>query len=454
MFTSINILGQKKQLRIYTQITLGFKTSNEYDYSNSISILKNGLNRLSDKISWLSGSIIEKDDITGVLHSKNSISFTVKDLRMNNFFPDFNQLEIENFPTKYFNEKDLCSRMTIPGTQGEELLSDEPVFLIQFNILNGGILISFIGEHAVLDMIGQSYIIKLLSKLCNPELNLTKFEIENTKLENSQLNLLASNDSLPLNITEKFIIKPINIDPINWTGSWKYILFPSKNLENLKNEISKNIFNENQGRNENENKFISTDDSLCALICQSITKARLKRISNPSNQTFKFSRAIDARNLVNQNSNQVGVCLNMTFHHWNIKEFCDYSLDKIALELRKDLLDEQNLKETLNVFASMLSRSKLNDETKYSMAGTIDPTYDIQISSWSKIDLYNYDFNFGLGKPIIVRRPTFIPCPGLVYFMPKRENGEVVVAVSLRDDDMIEFLKDSQILQYGIPIDY
>lgn len=49
----------------------------------------------------------------------------------------------------------------------------------------------------------------------------------------------------------------------------------------------------------------------------------------------------------------------------------------------------------------------------------------------------------------MVLRHTFIPAPGLVYFLTKRPDGEVPVTISLRDDDMKHLVNDPLFLLYG-----
>lgn len=44
--------------------------------------------------------------------------------------------------------------MTIPETQNEILDGAEPVFMIQLNIINSRVFISFIAERPVLDIVG------------------------------------------------------------------------------------------------------------------------------------------------------------------------------------------------------------------------------------------------------------------------------------------------------------
>lgn len=45
--------------------------------------------------------------------------------------------------------------MTIPERQNEILDGAEPVFMIQLNIINSRIFISFIAERPALDIVGQ-----------------------------------------------------------------------------------------------------------------------------------------------------------------------------------------------------------------------------------------------------------------------------------------------------------
>ncbi|KAK5121316.1 hypothetical protein LTR85_005482 [Meristemomyces frigidus] len=71
------------------------------------------------------------------------------------------------------------------------------------------------------------------------------------------------------------------------------------------------------------------------------------------------------------------------------------------------------------------------------------------LSSWAKYDLRSLDFALGLACPDSVRRPAFIPAEGIVYLLPKAQNGEIVVATCLRKEDVERLRTDGKWLQYA-----
>lgn len=444
MFEAINILGQRSQLRIYTQITLGYETPGDYHVDDAVSVFKAGLARLAACVPWLAGSIEDENGVTGISSTPGeTISLAVEDMRQEESTPCFAELKRMGFPARFFSEKHFCSKMTIPGTHGETLGGDEPVFLVQLNIVDGGIFLSFIASHAVLDMVGQASVMRLLCELCDPSKKPSHEALLNTQLKRSTIPIIPDTPSMAA-AEELFIQKPISVAPEDLSGAWRYFDFTKEKLERLKTACAKEI---------TETPFISTDDCLCALICKTVTRARSNRV-DPSRH-MKFARAVDARSLFEQDPHQIGVCLNMTFNRWPIREVTDQPLGVLASQLRGKLSDRVYLRETVMVFGSMLSRAGKagTDGPLLSMAGTVDPSVDVQISSWSKLDCYENDFNLGLGNPTVVLRPTFVPVPGLVYFLPRRSDGGVSVTLCLRDDDMTQFVSDPLLLLYGTPIE-
>ena len=71
------------------------------------------------------------------------------------------------------------------------------------------------------------------------------------------------------------------------------------------------------------------------------------------------------------------------------------------------------------------------------------------LSSWAKLDCYKLDFNLGLGKPVSVRRPQFVPVESLIYLMPKRLDGEIAVGICLTCEDMEGLRADEEFAKHG-----
>lgn len=72
------------------------------------------------------------------------------------------------------------------------------------------------------------------------------------------------------------------------------------------------------------------------------------------------------------------------------------------------------------------------------------------MSSWAKEKCYSLNFGGLLGKSIAVRRPGFEAWEGLGYFIPKSLDGEIVVALCLRGEDMENLKADSEFGKFGM----
>ena len=74
------------------------------------------------------------------------------------------------------------------------------------------------------------------------------------------------------------------------------------------------------------------------------------------------------------------------------------------------------------------------------------------ISSWSSQDVYSLDFwEETIGLPEAVRRPVFEPpCEGLVYFLPKGRDGEIVVMLCLEEGDLERLKADEAVRRHGV----
>jgi hypothetical protein len=99
-----------------------------------------------------------------------------------------------------------------------------------------------------------------------------------------------------------------------------------------------------------------------------------------------------------------------------------------------------------NLIASATAQIRTRDKSANSL---VDRTKSIVMSSWSKVDCYEFDFNLGLGNPESVRRPKFSPVEGVVFLLPKALDGEIVAGFCLRGDDMEKLKVDKEFVKYG-----
>mgnify|MGYP003365609385 FL=1 len=430
MSLKLDVFGQQPLLRIYTQLVFCYADPKHTDPNLVVSRLAKGISKLRNIVPWIGGTIFDENGVVRLTEDGNGNILTVKDLRKHAYYPNFAELRREDFPFKWLNEKHICPRMTIPGTQNEVNKNAECPFLIQLTVINGGILLSFLGEHALMDMGGQFGLMEALSKLCKGE-KLTDYDQSRIKLNNACVPIYDDGYILPQE--DKIIRRKINETVNDCACEWKYLRFSRNSLLQLKQACSKEL----------KDGFVSTDDCLSALIWRSILKARLKR--QAEKQVVYFYRAIDTRRYLGYYSNQMGVFVNMALTRSSIGDVLSTRLGAIAALLRTKV-DRDSVVTNSKIIATKIHRAK--DKNNISVTQDLDSSLDIQISSWSKFKCFDLDFGIGLGKPIAVRRPEFIPLEGLIYFMPKTLNGSIIAGLCLRKDDYDEIMLDDDFMKY------
>ncbi|VEU22615.1 DEKNAAC103449 [Brettanomyces naardenensis] len=431
---SLDIFGQQLSLQIYTQITLCYKVDDPSSFDKIVPILEAGLRILDESFPYVLDEVIVDNGICKLVSFDDSPRLIVKDYRNE---MDFEKLAEAHFPFRMLDEKVLAPRMTIPGTNGEKFAGNSmPVLLIQVMLIKGGVLVTFVAAHNVMDMIGQAFIIGLLDKACHGN----SYSSEDIRIGNfrrdTAIPLLEDDNKIMSRASEYRVSKGER--PVSPPACWKYFLFSGESLKALKKEAMSSV----------TSGFVSTDDALSALIWQSVARSRIVRLGGSRYQTL--SRAVDSRKFVGLPPTYPGVIQDMACNRCTFQELVDKPLGLIAYELRSQIVPAR-IKEDVQLLATLTHRAE--DKREFSLVASVDPSVDIMISSWAKVDYYNMDFNLGLGKPIAVRRPEFIPFEGLIYFMPKKSDGEIAVAISLRNEDMERLRKDEILMKYSTYIE-
>jgi trichothecene 3-O-acetyltransferase len=444
-------LGQSPALRIYTQISLCFSILDPSSHPAITSTLTNGLERLSASFPWLAGQLVNKGSgegntgVFGIQPFEKMPTLVVKDHRNNPLILSMDDLRRANFPFSMLDESIFASRKTIPGSPDELLTL--PIFLVQANFITGGLVLTFDGQHNTMDMTGQGHIINLFSKACRNE-EFTSEELSSGNL--TRRNLIPLLDDLykpgpelahqVMNLNPSpSVSKETDDRPAPPKCTWAYFTFPSASLTALKALATKSITLPSGG-------YISTDDALTAFIWQSITRARLPRINPAVKSTL--ARAVDVRRHLGIPQTYPGLMQNMTFHTYTSQKLLEEPLGGVASQLRSAVDPKSSsLKYNTRALATFLDRSP--DKNAVYFVGALDLSTDIMLSSWAKVDCFELDFGLGLGNPEAVRRPRFDPVESLLYLMPKTPDGEIAVAVCLRDEDMERLKLDEQFARYG-----
>ncbi|CAF9939624.1 hypothetical protein IMSHALPRED_001573 [Imshaugia aleurites] len=418
-----------------------------------IKTLTNGLQRLSASFPWIAGQLVNEgsgqgnSDIFSIRPLKETPRLVVKELAHDSSIPTMDTLKRANFPISMLDESIIAPRKTLPA--GESASDPAPVFLIQANFITGGLILTFVGQHNTMDMTGQGNIIHLFSKACRSE-PFTDDELLYSNLARRNIIPLLDRSYKPGSELAYQMVQPAPSHPISKESNehpappppsnctWTYFTFDPTSLSTLKSLATKSI--------TIPSRYISTDDALSAFIWQSVIRARLTRLSPTSKSTL--ARAVNVRQYLGISQLYTGLIQNMTYSTYTLQELAEEPLGLIASQLRSALDPKtSNLEYNTRALATVLDRA--TDKNIVNFTATIDLSEDLMLSSWAKLNCYELDFNLGLGKPEAVRRPRFEPVESLVYLMPRALDGEIGVAICLRDDDLERLRADKDFARYG-----
>ncbi|GFF43960.1 trichothecene 3-O-acetyltransferase [Aspergillus udagawae] len=445
---AVDILANQPLLNIYTQICLCYPVADASSYPAIIDRLTRGLERLSASFPWVAGQIVNEgasEGNTGVFKIKPLVRvpcLVVKDLRDDPSMPTMGALRQAGFPSSMLDESVVAPRMTVP-LPGETNDWD-PVLIVQATFTTGGLLLTFVGHHMAMDMTGQGHLMRLLSKACRNE-PFSEQELASGNFARHNLIPLLEDSYQPGPEVARQIMKPLPAqtacnDTSDERGppppecTWALFKFSPSNLAELKSLCTKTA----------TSGFVSTDDALCASIWQAVARARLPRLDSAAESTF--GRAVDVRRYLDVPQTYPGLFQNMTYNSFTLQKLVEEPLGVIASRLRSSL-DPEALAYHTRALATCFARTP--DKSVFSFGASIDPSRDLMLSSWAKVNCYELDFNLGLGTPECVRRPRFLPVEGLMYLLPKALDGEIALMACLRDEDLERLKADKEFARYG-----
>ncbi|KAI9706828.1 MAG: hypothetical protein M1820_004799 [Bogoriella megaspora] len=401
-------------------------------------ILAEGNARLSSHFLWLAGKVVNKDGTFKIEPLGESIQLATPNSGMECFNIDYASLAQKDFPFSMLDESILATRDTLTST--DESVLDWNVFIIQANFIDGGLLLTFQGQHGSMDLAGQSEVIRLFGKACRNE-PFTPSELSNGNTNRESTIPLLDESSYSAQLqqqtpneapTER--TQSRNDDSAHLNLSWAYFSFSSTSLAALKSIAMETV---------PSGSFVSTDDTLSAYIWLSISRARLPRLGSRSELISTLARAVDVRRMFSIPSTYPGMVAQSTFCTSVIDGLVQQPLGTIATDLRSRLGPE-SLRQQTCASATAISR---HEEIGFALSSI--PDLDVRLSSWAKES--SYDIDFGFGKPQAVRRPRFAKGAreGLAYFLPKNPHGEIVVGLCLRAEDLEELKGDVDFAKFG-----
>ncbi|KAI9037541.1 trichothecene 3-O-acetyltransferase [Aspergillus affinis] len=409
-----------------------------------INTLARGLERLHASFPWLSGQVVNEgsgDGDTGrflIRPLENVPKLVVKNLQPDSLVATMEVLRRANFPMSMLDQDILAPRKIFPEDNSESA----PVFLVQANFNAGGLLLTFVAQHNAMDAIGLGHIIHLFSKACRNE-SFNDQELRCTNLPRRNIVPLLEHSDMMGAELDRYIVKTAPYsNPSGVRGSllpnctWTSFKFSHCSLIRLKLVAMGSLTSPS---------FVSTDDALTAFIWQSVARVRLLRLDPSIRSTLM--RAVDVRGLLGISPFYPGPIQSNVYTGFTLQELTEESLGGVALRLRSALNDKSRLANHTRAVATFLSCT--SDKSIFSFGAKLDTTTDLILSSWAKVESYRFDFNLGLGLPEAVRKPRCNEVEGLTFVLPKTLEGEIVVALCLRLEDIERLRCDADFIKYA-----
>lgn len=440
----LDLFGQADSLSIITPFVYIFALPNP-DIAHLTSVIGAGLERLTDTFPWVAGRITntgrtsESSGIFKITPHKAIPELTVRDWRDDTRVPTMDHLGKAGIPCSMIKEE-FFAPVHVNTTPGFELEDRSPILQLQLSIIIGGVVFSLMANHQALDGIAQDQIACLLDKACN-NIPYTAEEVRTGNLRRETIVKPFDSAWQPgvgeanLQIPETTITKADMSKPYV-EHRWTHICFSPTALKALKSDVSRSL----------GSGFVSTDDALTALIWQSVSRARSVRL--PASASTTISRAVNPRKYLDIPATYPGYVNSNACSSGSIDCITRCSLASIALELRTKVDPlTSGLRDSTRGVATMLYRAK--DRNTVPVHGSVDSNSDIMLSSWANMRGYDFDFGLGLGKPTHFRRMDHQRIPSLAFLLPRRPDGEIILSICLRIDDIALLRLDSTFTTYG-----
>lgn len=443
----LSAVEQSNSLRtIYTQLCFCYATADGDNRDHTVDVLQQGLQTLTEVLPWLAGQVVRKDGVLNVVPLRKVPELVTKDLTLDPSAPTLQQLRDARFPFSMLKEEIICPRNTTSNGPGEDESHPYPVLLLQANFIKGGVLLSILACHSVMDIIGQALVIRLLSSACHgdpiPDEVIANCNLDREKLipslnDNEQFS--RESDAVDTRANE---VSPVSSGAASSEApklEWAYFNFAASALSELKKLTTSTL--------PDSSSFVSTDDCICALLWQSLARVRLHRLNSAMH--LRFLRQVDVRKYMEIPETYPGCMVTSVSRSLSLGEVTSESLGSVASLLRELLMDRQFFVHSVRAAATEVRNQIAHGTGTNESDKKKDRENTITMSSWSKAECHNVDFNLGLGKPTAVRRPQFTPIEGIVYLLPKGPDGDVVAGLCLRAQEIQGLRNDSEFSKWA-----
>ena len=436
----LDIFGQDPETAYATPFLFLWPLQDNEGIAEIVARLQVGLEVLVKAVPWVAGRVVWHASSSNDAYPYKIVPLgptphvVVHDYRHALDAPSMGELMQKKFPIGLLDESVLSPVNVLPGATDEKR---DAVLTIQFTRLRGGLAVNIVGNHQVLDGTGQEQLIYLLDKACRGQ----AFDAEEIATANlDRTTIIRPFDSDWQSPVDTMYVKPVSsglsvkdsgVQGAKPAYAWVNWAFSKLAQMELKAIAMQQLSVD----------FVSTDDVLTACIWQALARARIGRLGPGVKSTM--GRSVNPRRYLDIPATYPGYVANDAFSKLSLQEVVESPLGGVASILRAAVHPRtSDLRNTTREFATLLHRA--TDKSTVSKGACLDLDSDLMVSSWANMRCNDFTFGFGLGTPSAFRRPQHAIVPSLIFLLPRCDDGEVVVTMCTRVDDLSALRVDKE----------
>lgn len=432
-----DIFGQLPRMKGYTHLALCFPHPEGLKQEATVAFLEAATRRITSALPWIGGSVINQGAGTGcsglftvVPCTRTEAVFRIQD--RSDVCPSYEEILQAREASDLLDVAILSAESSLPDSYTDSSCNPAPVLTLTASWIKGGIVLDCAAQHNILDMGGIDQLLKLLATALQGQA-FDQYAIDiNTRDRLSLFPLLAADEA---NIDHSQMQCPSSLDkplrpppPPGPIASFHHFRFKATSLSQLQSLA----------------ETPSLDDALSAFVWKRLSAVRMSQAHTPDAVTG-FSRALDCRRTLGIPVEYMGVVAVKAYSTMRFDELGSSSLAIVAARLRKDvrtIRDRTFLRSLATLIAEEPDKSTIN------FVKGFNPDTWVNASSWAGVGAYGLDFG-PLGKPAIIRRPKSKPVQGLLYFLPRLEQGDMDVLLCLKENEIQGLRSDPEWSRYG-----
>lgn len=439
----------------YVRFILCFRLRSSTSHDQITQILRQGLELTAAEIALLNSLVVSVTDSSGRetkdLCQKPINLLTVQDLTSGTL--NFEEIRSQGFPSKVFDGGLLCPTAVFAVPE-----SPVPVFLVQANLITGGLLLGLSVWHGALDGTAITTILRVWAYHCraiqDPRVNSLDepFTLSASAFDRSRLSKVSGAKGGRIEDHPEFLLLPeipTALPPgLTRTLKTQIFHFSPDSISALKQVTSPS----NSSSPQTVYSWISTNTAISALVWRSIMAATYAHEHPIADSVSIFSSPLNARKRMDPPlaPDLLASVFGFQDSRLPIKSLLEASLADVALVIRKgtDQVDANYLDSLISMIGSVLNPSLLLPLVFTDVLKTCSI-----LTSWAGFSMYDFDWGEALGgkceRVRTVSSGMFNGMQVVLPRLPEEMGGGLEVVIGLEDDAMERLKENKEWMKYA-----